>query len=121
MSALLLPALGRLFDLAAAPAGQVVTPTVPLPTATTILAGSPTAVTSPAAAATVTAAPLPTIPPAPRPTPPGPFSVDYFTATAQPGLGLFSGLFLLLSAVLLAGGAAVYFAYRNRWRRTNRF
>ncbi len=49
-----------------------------------------------------------------------PFSSEYFTEAAQPGLGWLSLVFLVLSAILLIGGAYVFFVYKNRWRRVHK-
>ncbi len=140
MSLALLPALGRLFSVTGAPhplqASGTVTATTTLTApggvaataAGTITATTPpaagtvtatTTLTTPAGTATPLIAPQPTAIPA-APPPANPLSLDYLTQAAPAALGLFSGLFLILSLAVLAGGAYVYFMWRNRWRRANK-
>ena len=125
MSLSLLPAMGRLFNTGAGPVSDV--PAIQAAQAVTATATTGSAVT-PTVAATATAgsAVTPTaavpagtgnIPAAPAA---NPFSVDYLTQAAQPGLGLFSTLFLLLSAILLGAGLYYYFVGKNRWRRVHK-
>jgi hypothetical protein len=106
MSLSLLPAIGRLFNMGAGPVSDVPAIQAAQAVTTTATAGSavPPAGTEniPAGQAT------------------NPFSVDYLTQAAQPDMGLFSTLFLLLSAILLGGGLYYYFVGKNRWRRVHK-
>jgi hypothetical protein len=107
MSLSLLLGMGRLFNMGAGP-----------------VSGVPAIQAAQAVTTTATANP-PAAPPAgteniPAGQAANPFSVDYLTQAAQPDLGLFSTLFLLLSAILLGGGLYYYFVGKNRWRRVHK-
>lgn len=101
MNPLLLPFAGRsLADVSLIQARQAVSDTVAAPTPTL---GS--VLTSVAPSSQI-----------PAGQPGASFSLDYLTQAAQSGIGVLSGLFTLLSLVLLLGGAYYYFVGRNRWR-----
>ena len=111
MSLSLLPAMGRLFNTGAGPVSDV--PAIQAAQAVTATATTGSAV-KPTAAVPAGTENIPAAPAA------NPFSVDYLTQAAQPGLGLFSTLFLLLSAIVLGAGLYYYFVGKNRWRRVHK-
>ena len=101
MSRLLLPAMGRSFaDVPLIQARQAVTDTAvaPTPTLGSVLTSVAPSSQIPAGQAGAS------------------FSLDYLTQAAQSGIGILSGLFTLLSLILLLGGAYYYFVGRSRWR-----
>jgi len=110
MSLSLLPAIGRLFNMGAGPVSDVPAIQAAQAVTTTATAGS----------ATPPAAPPAGTENIPASQAANPFSVDYLMQAAQPDMGLFSTLFLLLSAILLGGGLYYYFVGKNRWRRVHK-
>lgn len=113
MSWSLLPGMGALRGgLDTIHAAQVVTGT-----ATTTAGPTPPLTTPTAAIATTPVVPPATIPPEQAP---NPLSADYLGQAAQAGLGIFSTLFLLLSAILLGAGAYYYFVGKKRWYRVHK-